>query len=85
MGYNPNAGYGSIIASGIAPKTFGKVFVVADADNVNIELLQELMGYDPEGIARRHATIESALAQCVAGRGDVIYVAPGHTETVSSA
>jgi len=31
------------------------------------------------------ATIAGALLQCVANRGDVIYVKPGHTETVSGA
>lgn len=30
------------------------------------------------------ATIAAAVAQCVAGRGDVIAVLPGHAETVSS-
>lgn len=31
------------------------------------------------------ATIAGALQQCVAGRGDVIYVKPGHVETITSA
>jgi hypothetical protein len=30
------------------------------------------------------STLSGALAQCVAGRGDVIFVKPGHAETVSS-
>ncbi|MFB6449259.1 hypothetical protein [Bradyrhizobium tunisiense] len=30
------------------------------------------------------STLAGALAQCVAGRGDVIFVKPGHAETVSS-
>lgn len=31
------------------------------------------------------ATVAYALTQCVANRGDVIYVKPGHAETISSA
>lgn len=31
------------------------------------------------------ATIAGALLQCVAGRGDIIYVKPGHAETITSA
>lgn len=31
------------------------------------------------------ATIAGALAQCTAGRGDVIFVKPGHAETISTA
>jgi len=31
------------------------------------------------------ATIDYAVGQCVAGRGDTIYVMPGHTESLSSA
>lgn len=31
------------------------------------------------------STIDYAIGQCTAGRGDVIFVKPGHTETVSAA
>lgn len=31
------------------------------------------------------ATVDGAVNKCVAGRGDVIFVMPGHTETISSA
>jgi hypothetical protein len=31
------------------------------------------------------ATVDYAIGQCVAGRGDVIFVKPGHAETLSSA
>lgn len=34
---------------------------------------------------RPFATIAGALAQCLAGRGDVIFVKPGHAETISGA
>ena len=31
------------------------------------------------------ATIDYAVGQCVANRGDIIYVLPGHVETISTA
>ncbi len=31
------------------------------------------------------STIDGAVGQCVAGRGDIIYVKPGHVETVTAA
>jgi hypothetical protein len=34
---------------------------------------------------RPFATIDYAIGQCVANRGDIILVMPGHTETISSA
>jgi hypothetical protein len=38
------------------------------------------------GIASRtHSTINSALAACVSGRGDVIYLLPGYTESIGAA
>jgi hypothetical protein len=34
---------------------------------------------------RPYATIDYAVGQCTAGRGDVIYVMPGHSETITGA
>lgn len=42
-------------------------------------------GYYPDSSAIIHETVTSALNVCVAGRGDVIIVAPGYTETVTGA
>lgn len=39
----------------------------------------------PEIDRRRFSTINEALAQCRSGKGDVVYVLPGHTENVSAA
>lgn len=49
------------------------------------DFAEEFSATDPQGTPRLFATIATALAQCVANRGDVIVVLPGHTETVSSA
>lgn len=40
---------------------------------------------DFDGKARVYSTIKSALADCTASRGDVIYVLPGHTESITNA
>lgn len=40
---------------------------------------------DNDGVARTHSTITAALANCVAGRGDIIYVLPGYTQDITGA
>jgi len=40
---------------------------------------------NPGTYQRPFATIDFAIGQCVANRGDIIFVMPGHTETVSTA
>jgi len=60
--------------------TGGKVFYVGTAAMV--------ANYTDvtQGIANRLFTdVNTALAQCVAGRGDTIYVLPGYTENISAA
>lgn len=84
---NQNSGYGQAeIASiiGIAPTT-GKVFTVASSSNANFNLIDTILPPDYDGVARRHSTIDSAIGACTASTGDVILVAPGHTENISSA
>lgn len=62
----------------------GKVFYV---NNSGVQLPNSLgkSDYNPGTILAPFATIDYAIGQCVAGRGDIIYVAPGHTETLSAA
>ena len=40
---------------------------------------------NPGTYQRPYATIDYAIGQCVANRGDIIVVMPGHTETISAA
>ena len=35
--------------------------------------------------SRCYSTVDSAIAQCVSGRGDVIYILPGYTESIATA
>lgn len=84
MSYNINAGYGQVIGQFPFYGT-GKVFVVASSSVANYSRLQELFRDDEDGVTRFHSTIAGALAACTASAGDVIYVMPGHAETVTSA
>lgn len=87
--YNKNSGYGlleMISLHNILP-TLGKVFLVGDSGTVDLSRLQQLFGLDPDGDLRYFDDLEECLnsGAVVAGRGDVILLAPGHAETVSSA
>tara|TARA_R110000868_G_scaffold75006_9_gene216746 strand:- start:497 stop:733 length:237 start_codon:yes stop_codon:yes gene_type:complete len=77
MNYNINAGYGRLMADKIfnGTPTTGKTFLVAKAAQPNKDVLNDLFTPDTEGTPRIFGTITAALAQCVANRGDVIYVA----------
>ena len=79
--YNINAGYGrhSQVHDFLGG---GQVFVVASS-SVNTDILKQM--FKPyAGLVRYAATLQGAIDQCVANRGDRIYVAPGHTETVTA-
>lgn len=84
MRYNLNAGYGQVM--GQFPFTgCGKIFVVGDSGTVNRSMLTELFRVDPDGEVRFAATIDAAVGLCTANAGDIIYVMPGHTETIDAA
>jgi hypothetical protein len=85
--YNINSGHGATLANALASiaGNVGKVFVVAKSAAAAKPILQEVYRVDPEGINRYFATIDSAVSAGVADRGDVVIVAPGHTEALSNA
>jgi len=76
MAYTLNSSYGMAMAASMTATTTGKTFYVVPTTNPNNNSLGELFTTDTEGVARKFSTITAALAQCVANRGDVIYVAP---------
>ena len=87
MGYNLNSGYGKAAADAlhnIAGGT-GKVFIVSASGVAGRQIYQDIFGGDPDGIVRYHATVDAAINATTANRGDVILVAPGHTETIAAA
>lgn len=69
---------------GVKP-SLGKLFFVGDSSTVDLSRVQQLFGYDPDGELRYFDDLDAAVSACTADRGDVVLVAPGHTETVSSA
>lgn len=85
MSFNINAGYGQLQAAALTPVTTGKTFLVCPTTIPNYDNLSDMFTPDSDGTTRLYSTIASALTQCVASRGDVIYVAPWYTETLTSA
>lgn len=64
---------------------WAKEFYVLKASGVEQADKSALLTPDNEGIQRLHTSISDALGQCVASRGDVVHVLPGHTETLTAA
>jgi hypothetical protein len=62
----------------------GKVFWVSNATTLQVG---EKGGSDGNKgtFNAPFGTIDYAIGQCTAGRGDVIFVKPGHAETISAA
>lgn len=58
------------------PFTTGKTFVVVGSASANKSLISAVFQNDNAGIQRVHTSFTLALAQCVAGRGDAIILAP---------
>lgn len=81
--YNINSGYGRTLAN--FPFTgYGKTFIVGTQTGARADMLKDVIIPDPDGQLRFFPTISEALAQCTANAGDVIYVLPGYTETITS-
>ena len=76
--------YGAI-ANPIAVAPNAKVFFVASSDSVGYADLQQEFPVDKDGEVRVFTTIQAAVDAATDSRGDVIYVMPGHVETVIAA
>ena len=85
MRYNLNSGWGQSLSASLPLGLTGKIFVVGDSGTANLDMIKELFGYDPDGKLRYFATIDAAVSACTASAGDIILVAPGHTEALSDA
>jgi hypothetical protein len=84
MIYNKDAGYGRIQTEKINLLGGGKIRVVGKATLANRDMIEELFKVDNDGQVRFFATVDAAVSACTADAGDVIYILPGHTETVTS-
>lgn len=84
--YTKESGYGNHQVSTLFATTTGKTFIVATASSGNnYDRLSQIYKPDPDGVNRLHTTPTLALAQCVAGRGDVVYIDPSYTTALSAA
>lgn len=62
----------------------GRVFFVLKSTHANyVDLVKEHPAYST-AVPAVYTTIDAAIGACVADRGDVIYVMPGHTEAVTN-
>jgi hypothetical protein len=87
---NKEAGYGRSMLDALVDNTTidttGRFFIVAKSGITNEAEIKAIYGLNwPDGTPTIFTTIALANAACVSGRGDVILVAPGHTESISSA
>lgn len=85
--YNQNAGYGKAMLASLTPNNSAKTFYVTAAiwTGAFAQILQDIAPIDNDGVVRVHASITSALAACVSGRGDAIVVANDYTTAPTDA
>ena len=81
--YNLNSGYGQVVGQ-FPFSGSGKVFIVGDVNTANYDMLNQIFTPDADGKLRYFTTVDAAIGECTASAGDVIYVMPGHAETVTS-
>lgn len=84
MTNNLNSGYGQLVAQRLAHGIAGKVFIVGKSAVAHRDVYSEVFIPDSEGKVHFAATVDAAIGLCTANAGDVIYVLPGHTETVTA-
>lgn len=89
---NKESGLGSKMAQALFDNamfqnaTTGRVFIVLKSGGTNESEIKALYGNNyPDGTPVIYTSVKLALAQCLASRGDLILVAPGHTETIADA
>ena len=88
---NINSGKGLLTASALfraamrENPTTGRIFLVGKTTLPRYNEYTEAYSSYADGVPVVYTTVKLAMAQCVASRGDVLLVMPGHTETLSSA
>lgn len=71
--------------SAVHPVGAAKSFFVVPSGTTKYNDLAAMYPPDEDGVVRVYTTVDAAIGACVANRGDVIYVSPGHTETLDAA
>lgn len=87
---NINSGLGQLMATGLVDQSFiettGRFYIVGKAGLAGLnEVMAMFPASYPDGTPVVYSTIKLALAGCLANRGDVILVMPGHTEAIANA
>jgi hypothetical protein len=77
--------YGAVAKTYAALNPQAKVFFLAPASAAWLGDFMNEFPVDSDGVTRVYTTLTSALAACVASRGDVILALPGYTESISAA
>lgn len=65
--------------------TTGRFFIVGNSTLPQYNEVSAMYGTWIDGSPVLYTTLTLALAKCVANRGDVIYIMPGHAETIVAA
>ena len=67
--------------------TTGRIYIVAKSGVANEQEIRGMLGATmyPVGVLMVFQTVKLALAQCRANAGDIILIAPGHTESITNA
>ena len=68
----------------IGVQASGKIRVVGKAALPNRQLVEEIFKVDPDGEVRFFETIQAGIDSCTANAEDIVYVLPGHTETITA-
>jgi hypothetical protein len=69
------------IAQSLPFSPAGKIFLVGDSDVAGYNDIVQKFGHV---ISAHYVTIDAAISACTANRGDLVLVAPNHTEAVTS-
>ena len=76
----------SLTDSSKATDSTGRFFIVSGSTETNANEIRAMYGSGyPDGTPVVFTTLTLALAKCVADRGDIIFIAPNHTETITAA
>lgn len=86
---NLNAGIGQLMAMSLVDfsnSSTGRFFIVCASGDTNYSEISAMYGSGyPDGTPIVYPTIALALAKTVVDRGDTIFVAPNHDETITAA
>ena len=87
---NINTGVGALMGASVVDNTSidttGRFFIVGASSLAGYNEVSAMYPATyPDGTRVLYTTIKAAVAACLAARGDVIFVMPGHTENITSA